>query len=63
MKIYKYSPPKWLVIHKTNIYCIELELKKKIKKINEPYCVGEGTYVPQRIINFNHPVNELVWRL
>lgn len=54
--------PKWIIIHKTHIHCVELELKKKIKRINEPCCVGVGTYVPKIIrLNFNHPVKELVW--
>ena len=66
MAKYGYSPPKWIVIHKivihkSNIYCIELELKQKIKQINEPCCVGKGTYkyVPPIILNFNHPVKEI----
>ena len=44
--------PKWIVIHKTYMYCVGLELKKKIKRINEPCCVGVGTYVP-KIIRLN----------
>jgi hypothetical protein len=54
--------PKWIVNHKTNMRCVELELKKKIKGIHKPCCVGVGTYVPQIImLNFNHPVKELEW--
>jgi hypothetical protein len=54
--------PKWIVIHKTYMYCVGLELKKTIKRINEPRCVGLGTYVPPIIkLNFNHPVTELEW--
>lgn len=60
-----YSPPKWIVYHKTNIYCVELELKKKIRQINEPCCIGEGTYrpPPQKGLNFNHPIKELIWAM
>lgn len=60
-----YSLPKWVVYHRTSIYCVELELKKKIRQINEPCCIGEGTYKspPQKGLNFNHPIKELIWTI
>ena len=55
--------PIWRVQHLTNTYCVELELKKKIKR-TVACCVGIGTYLPpprERRLNFNHPVREFLW--
>lgn len=52
-----------MVQHFTNTYCVELELKKKIKR-TVACCVGTGTYLPpprEPRLNFNHPVYELIW--